>query len=110
VQDAQAKSPLSDPPISDVAPADRKLTGYDEQHLVTDLRLLDADAEGADWQEAAKIVLRIGPEREPDRAWERHLRMALEMRDAIGTLTQWWRRLGYDGGTIEGLLRGGLVG
>jgi hypothetical protein len=26
------------------------LTGYDQQHLVTYLRLLDADAEGADWQ------------------------------------------------------------
>jgi hypothetical protein len=43
------------------------LTGYDQQHLVTYLRLLDADAEGADWREVAKIVLHIDPEREPDR-------------------------------------------
>jgi hypothetical protein len=56
-------SPPPDPPISDVAPSDRYLTGYDQQHLVTYLRLLDADAEGADWQDVAKIVLHIDPER-----------------------------------------------
>jgi Uncharacterized conserved protein (DUF2285) len=73
------QSPPLDPPISDVAPADKNLTGYDQQHLVTYLRLLDADAEGADWQEVARIVLHIDPEREPDRAkraWESHLARA----------------------------------
>jgi hypothetical protein len=30
------------------------LTGYDEQHLITYLRLLDVDAEGTGWQEVAK--------------------------------------------------------
>jgi hypothetical protein len=35
------------------------MTGYDEQHLVTYLRLLDTDAEGADFQEVAKIVLHV---------------------------------------------------
>ena len=48
-----AKTPL-DPPVSDTAPAESVLTSYDEQHLVTYLRLLDADAEGADWREVAK--------------------------------------------------------
>jgi hypothetical protein len=33
------------------------LTPYDEEHLITYLRLLDADAEGAEWHEVAKIVL-----------------------------------------------------
>ena len=50
------------------------LTGYDEEHLVTYLRLLDAEAEGADWREVAQIVLHIDPAREPDRArraWDR---------------------------------------
>lgn len=40
---------------------------------------LDADAEKADWQAVAKIVLYVDPEREPDRAkraWERHLARA----------------------------------
>jgi hypothetical protein len=73
------QSPPLDPPVSDVAPTDRNLTGHDQQHLVTYLRLLDADAEGADWQEVAKIVLHIDPEREPDRArraWESDLARA----------------------------------
>jgi len=44
------------------------LTDYDQQHVVTYLRLLDADAEKADWQEVARIVLHIDPERNPQRA------------------------------------------
>jgi hypothetical protein len=43
------------------------------------MRLLDADAEGADWREVARIVLDIDPEREPDRtrqAFESHLARA----------------------------------
>ncbi len=71
--------PPLDPPVSDVAPTDSIMTGYDEQHLVTYLRLLDAEADGADWQEVAKIVLHLDPVREPDRAkraWESHLARA----------------------------------
>jgi hypothetical protein len=32
-----------DPPVSDTAPTEPILTAYDEQHLVTYLRLLDAE-------------------------------------------------------------------
>ena len=60
------QTPLLDPPVSDSAPSAGVLTSYDEQHLVTYLRLLDADAEGADWREVALIVLHIDPAREPD--------------------------------------------
>jgi hypothetical protein len=52
------------------------LTSYDERHAITYLRLLDAEADGADWREVARIVLHIDPEHEPDRArriWESHL-------------------------------------
>jgi len=72
------KPPL-DPPVADQAPAADGLTDYDHEHLVTYLRLLDADAEGADWNEVARIVLHIDPSREPDRArraWESHLARA----------------------------------
>ena len=72
------------------------MTGYDQQHLVTYLRLLDADADGADWQEVAKNVLHIDPEREPDRAkraWESHLARA-----------KWLTENGY-----RHLLRGGCA-
>jgi hypothetical protein len=46
------------------------------EHAVTHLRMLDADADGADWREVARIVLHIDPDHEPDRArqaFESHL-------------------------------------
>ena len=60
--------PPLDPDVSDTAPFDPVLTVYDEQHLITYLRLLDADAQGADWRAVARIVLHLDPEHEPDRA------------------------------------------
>jgi hypothetical protein len=68
--------PPPDPPVADIAPAAETLTTYDQEHLVTYLRLLDADAESADWAEVARLVLHIDPTKEPDRArraWESHL-------------------------------------
>jgi len=62
------RNPPLDPDVANVAPTDPALTGYDQEHLVTYLRLLDADTEGADWREVARIVLHIDPDREPDRA------------------------------------------
>ena len=61
------KPPL-DPDVADTAPNDSVLTAYDEKHLITYLRLLDADAESADWHEVARIVLHLDPEHESDRA------------------------------------------
>jgi hypothetical protein len=52
------------------------LTNYDQKHLPVYIRLLDAEADGADWMEAALTVLRIDPILEPQRAyraWESHL-------------------------------------
>jgi hypothetical protein len=73
------RKPPLDPPVDDQAPEADVLTRYDQKHLVTYLRLLDADAEGADWTEVARIVLHIDPSLEPDRArraWESHLKRA----------------------------------
>lgn len=78
------KPPL-DPSVSDIAPVETFLTGYDQQHLVTYLRLLDADADKADWREVAKLVLHIDPEREPERAkraWGSHLARAKWMTES----------------------------
>jgi Uncharacterized conserved protein (DUF2285) len=86
--------PRTDPPISDTAPSAGILTSYDEQHLVTYLRLLDADAAGAGWREVARIVFHIDPATEPDRArkaWDSHLARA-----------RWMTENGY-----RHLLRGG---
>jgi hypothetical protein len=88
------KPPPIEPPVADTAPSAEALTGYDEQHLVTYLRLLDAETDGADWQEVARIVLRIDAAQEPDRArraWESHLARA-----------RWMTENGY-----RHLLRGG---
>jgi len=73
-----------DPPVANKAPSAEALTPYDSDHLVVYLRLLDAEAEGADWTEAARIVLGIDPEREPERArgaWESHLARARWLSD-----------------------------
>jgi hypothetical protein len=56
-------------PVAEAAPVEPFLTGYDMNHLVTYLRLLDADAEGADWREAARIVLNVEVEKDPDHAF-----------------------------------------
>ena len=59
--------------------SDSVLTVYDEEHVITYLRLLDADARGADWRAVARIVLHLDPVHEPDRArraFESHLSRA----------------------------------
>ena len=78
--------PPLDPDVTDLAPSDPALTSYDEEHAVTYI-LLDADVEGADWREVARIVLRIDPEREADRP-----RRAFESRLARA---KWVSRYGY---------------
>ena len=76
--------PPLDPHVADVAPAGPALTPYDEAHAVTYCRLLDADAEGADWREVSRIVLHIDPDRESMRAqtaFESYLRRARWLAD-----------------------------
>jgi hypothetical protein len=67
------------PAFKDRPPESDKLTKYDERHLVTYLRLLDAAEEGADWREAISIIFRLDPERNPTRAktiYDSHLARA----------------------------------
>ncbi|MGY2843666.1 hypothetical protein ACVIWU_006457 [Bradyrhizobium sp. USDA 4509] len=82
------------PKIADLAPSADELTSYDKEHVVTYMRLLDADADKADWLEIARIVLGLDPTLEPDRArrsFESHLARA-----------KWLAAHGY-----RDLLRGG---
>jgi hypothetical protein len=72
------------------------LTVYDEQHMITYLRLLDADADGADWREVTQIVLHIDPAQEPDRAREAF--------DSHLARAKWMTEHGY-----RQLLRGGAL-
>ena len=55
-------------PMTKPTPVEPFLTGYDMDHLVTYLRLLNADADGADWREVARIVLDLDVEKNPERA------------------------------------------
>jgi hypothetical protein len=67
---------------------------FDLEHIVTCLRLLDADAEGADWRDIARMVVHLHPDHESDRArraFESHLSRA-----------KWMTEHGY-----RHLLRGG---
>lgn len=71
--------PELDPEVDDLAPSEPKVTTYDERHLVTYLRLLDAEAEGANWHEAAAIILHRDPMDDEHRTrtcWESHLARA----------------------------------
>jgi Uncharacterized conserved protein (DUF2285) len=73
------QTPPLDPDVADTAPSDSVLTAYDEEHLIAYLRLLDADADGADWRDVARIVLHLNPDHESDRArraFESHLSRA----------------------------------
>jgi hypothetical protein len=70
------KPPLN-PPCADLAPSSKRLTAYDKGHLITYLRLLDADAAGLDWAETSHVILRIDPNRDPNRArraYDSHLK------------------------------------
>jgi len=61
------------------APSGPVLTAYDEEHMITYMRVLDVDQQGAGWREVSRIVLRIDPDTEAHRArrvFESHLSRA----------------------------------
>ena len=70
---------MTAPDFEDQPPQTDRLSAYDERHLVTYLRLLDAEKEGAHWEEAVAIIFAIDPASEPDRArrvYDTHLARA----------------------------------
>ena len=89
--------PLRNPHVAHVAPNGSALNVYDEHHAITYVRMLDAEADGADWRDVAQIVLHIDPARAPQRArraFDGHLARA-----------KWASSLGY-----KQLLRRGWPG
>jgi hypothetical protein len=67
------------PPFEDCPPQLDRVGPYDQNHLSSYIRLLDAEAEGADWREAVSIIFGIDPEKEPERArrvYDSHLARA----------------------------------
>ena len=56
----------------DEPPQSASLTAYDRKHMTLYLRLLDAAADGASWQEAVSVLFGLDPLREPERAKRVH--------------------------------------
>ncbi|KRW97534.1 DNA -binding domain-containing protein [Paracoccus sp. MKU1] len=73
--------------FEDTPPQSERLTGYDETHLTTYLRLLDAEEEGADWREVAGIVFGLDVAADPDRAKRIH--------DSHLARARWMTEAGY---------------
>lgn len=68
----------------DQPPSGAALTAYDQAHIKLYLRLLDADAEGADWKEVVEVLFGLDPRAETDRAsrvYGAHLTRAKWMRE-----------------------------
>lgn len=71
--------------FEDSPPQVETITEYDERHLVTYIRMLDATAEGADWREIVHILFGLDAEQEPERAkavHDNHLDRAKWMTEA----------------------------
>lgn len=71
--------------IRERAPAGEPLTDYDREHAVLYLRLLDAEADGADWREVAQLLLGVNPAEDQARAelmYATHLARANWVRDS----------------------------
>lgn len=76
-----------EPDIADEVVWSETLTGYDLEHLTVYLRLLDAEQEGADWREAARLLLRRDPDQDEPRSrrcWDSHVGRA-----------RWMTQIGY---------------
>ncbi len=59
---------MSEEAFQDEPPNSSSLTSYDHEHMVLYLRLLDADADCADWREVVSVLFGIDPETDPNRA------------------------------------------
>lgn len=63
---------MTKPAFKESPPLTDRVNAYDETHLATYLRLLDADEEGADWREVVKIVFGLDVASDPERARRIH--------------------------------------
>lgn len=76
--------PTLQPELLPAPPCSDEITDYDYRLLIVYLRLLDAEADGADWADVARIVLHLDPADKPREArgiHAAHLKRARWMRD-----------------------------
>ena len=77
--DRPKKDFVTMPPFEDRPPPLDRVGPYDQAHLASYIRLLDAEAEGADWREVVVIIFGLDAEKEPERAklvYDSHLARA----------------------------------
>lgn len=80
---------MPEPEFLDEPPNDAAVTDYDRRHLKLYARLLDAQAAGADWEEAFRILFASESSLNHGRAKRMH--------DAHLKRAEWIRRIGYQG-------------
>lgn len=56
----------------DEPPHSEELTDYDRAHFATYLRLLDAEARAAHWEEVVRVIFGLDPSEQPQRAQHVH--------------------------------------
>lgn len=78
---------MTDQTFKDEPPQLDRVTSYDEAHLASYIRLLDAEAEGADWREVVAVIFGLDPRKEPDRAKRMH--------DTHLARAHWMTEMGY---------------
>jgi hypothetical protein len=78
---------MDTPAFDDRPPDGLRVTPYDERHLATYIRLLDAEAEGADWREVVAVVFGLDPAQDPERARRVH--------DSHLARARWMTETGY---------------
>lgn len=59
---------MTAPSFRDEAPSGDTLTDYDRAQIKLYVRLLDAEADGADWKDAVEVIFGVNPTLEPERA------------------------------------------
>jgi len=57
---------MTRPAFQDRPPLTERVNAYDERHLVTYIRLLDAAEDGADWREVVQIIFGLVPTKSPN--------------------------------------------
>ena len=63
---------MSQTDFQDEPPLSPALTSYDRKHMALFIRLLDAERDGASWQEATHILFGIDAATDPERAERVH--------------------------------------
>jgi hypothetical protein len=75
------------PAFEDHPPESLRVTPYDERHLATYLRLLDAETEGADWREVVLVLFGLDVGHDPERVKAVH--------DSHLARARWMTETGY---------------